>query len=67
MKINQPFALTYNYKENTDTPAFLAIYHYYTQGDSYIPTGFINQEDEKLIVAGKTLRKALIGMMLGNQ
>ena len=46
-KLINHFALTYNYKENTDTPAFLAIYHYYTQGDSYIPTGFINQEDEK--------------------
>ena len=64
-KLINHFALTYNYKENTETPAFLAIYHYYTQGDSYIPTGFINQEDEKLIVAGKTLLKVLIGMMLG--
>lgn len=64
-KLINHFALTYNYKENTDTPAFLAIYHYYTQGDSYIPTGFINQEDEKLIVAGKILLKVSIGMMLG--
>ena len=38
-KLINHFALTYNYKENTETPAFLAIYHYYTQGDSYIPTG----------------------------
>ena len=46
-KLINHFALTYNYKENTETPAFLAIYHYYTQGDSYIPTGLSDQENEK--------------------
>lgn len=46
-KLINHFALTYNYKENTETPAFLAIYHYYTQGDSYIPTGLSEQENEK--------------------
>ena len=46
-KLINHFALTYNYKENTETPAFLAIYHYYTQGDNYIPTGLSDQENEK--------------------
>lgn len=45
-KLINHFDLTYNYKEKTNTPAYVTIYHNYTQGDSYIPTGFVEQENE---------------------
>lgn len=45
-KLINHFALTYNYKEHTYTPAYLTVYHNYTQADTYIPTGYNEQEDE---------------------
>ena len=44
-KMANHLALTYNYKENTATPGYVSIYHYYNQGDTYRPTGTKNQED----------------------
>ena len=44
-KMANHFSLTYNYKENTPLPAYVSLYHYYNQGDTYRPTGVENQED----------------------
>ncbi len=44
-KMANHLALTYNYKENTDTPGYISLYHYYNQGDTYRPTGTKDQED----------------------
>ena len=44
-KMANHLALTYNYKENTATPGYVSLYHYYNQGDTYRPTGTKNQED----------------------
>ena len=44
-KMANHFSLTYNYKENTPLPAYVSLYHYYNQGDTYRPAGTKNQED----------------------
>ena len=44
-KMANHFALTYNYKENTPLPAYVSLYHYYNQGDTYRPAGTKHQED----------------------
>lgn len=43
-KMANHFSLTYNYKENTPLPAYVSLYRYYNQGDTYRPTGVDNQE-----------------------
>ena len=44
-KMANHLALTYNYKENSATPGYVSVYHYYNQGDTFRPTGVKNQED----------------------
>lgn len=45
-KLVNNFALTYDYKKSSVAPAYITYYHNYTQGDTYIPTGHSEQEDE---------------------
>lgn len=45
-KLVNHFALTYDYKKSSVAPAYITYYHNYTQGDTYIPTGRSEQEDE---------------------
>ena len=44
-KMANHLSLTYNYKQNSATPGYISLYHYYNQGDTYRPTGVKNQED----------------------
>ena len=44
-KMANHLALTYNYKENSATPGYVSVYHYYNQGDTFRPTGIKDQED----------------------
>ena len=62
-KLINHFDLTYNYKEKTSY--FLLTLQFiitHTQGDSYIPTGFVrNKKMNLVIIAGKILQVVLIG------
>ncbi len=44
-KMANHLALTYNYKENSTSPGYVSLYHYYNQGDTYRPAGAKHQED----------------------
>ena len=44
-KMANHLALTYNYKENSSSPGYVSLYHYYNQGDTYRPAGAKHQED----------------------
>ena len=44
-KMANHLALTYNYKENSASPGYISLYHYYNQGDTYRPAGAKHQED----------------------
>ena len=44
-KMANHLALTYNYKENSASPGYVSLYHYYNQGDTYRPAGAKHQED----------------------
>lgn len=37
---------SYNYKEGTDTPAYVRLFHLYRQGEEFQPTSYAKHEDE---------------------
>ncbi len=45
-KLINHFSLTYDYKKDRVAPAYITYYHNYTQGDTYLPGKFSNQENE---------------------
>ena len=44
-KLANNLSLTYNYKEDTENPAYVSLYHYYNQADSYYPAGTEEQDE----------------------
>ena len=44
-KLANNLSLTYHYKEDTNAPGMISLYHYYNQADNYYPAGTDEQDE----------------------